>query len=119
MDKKLNKVSLLWGVPGIVLQHLGFFMSGMFAEPLIALFFLFLSLVGTVLLLIGLGYYAKAKGHTPVWGLMGLLSCLGILVLALLPDRNIEQPDHIGSIDELDLPDGTQSPFGTDKIEPK
>jgi hypothetical protein len=45
------------------------------------------AVVGTVLLIIGLSMYAKAKGHNPAWGLMGLLSIIGLIVLAALPDR--------------------------------
>jgi hypothetical protein len=48
--------------------------------------------IGTVLLITGLCYYAKAKGHSPVWGLAGLLSCLGLLILALLKDKAKDIP---------------------------
>ncbi len=47
-----------------------------------------LVLLGTVLLIIGLVYYAKAKGRHPAWGIMGLLSIIGLIVLALLKDRS-------------------------------
>ena len=45
------------------------------------------SLVGTVLLLIGLAFYAKAKGRHPAWCLMAFLSLIGLIVLALLKDK--------------------------------
>jgi hypothetical protein len=54
---------------------------------LLALVCFFISLAGTVLLIIGLGYYARAKGHSGWWGMLGLLSCLGLIILAFLPDR--------------------------------
>jgi len=82
-------------------------------SPLLAMLFLLASLGGTALLLIGLAYYSKAKGHTPWWGLVGLLSFVGILVLALLPDRLQAPTLDVASIDDLDIPDGTQSPFGS------
>ena len=31
---------------------------------------------------------AKGKGHTGVWGLLGILSILGFVVLILFPDKN-------------------------------
>ena len=113
MDKRLNRISLLWGVPGLLIQTFAYIVGNMMAQPLLALFFLCVSLAGTALLLIGLAYYSKAKGHSPWWGLVGILSCLGILILAALPDRLKDEEQRITSVEELDLPDGTQSPFGS------
>lgn len=31
--------------------------------------------------------YAQGKGYSGAWGLLGLLSCLGLLVLVLMPDQ--------------------------------
>jgi hypothetical protein len=42
---------------------------------------------GTVLFFVGMCYYAKAKGYSAALGLLGLLSCGGLIVLALLPDK--------------------------------
>ena len=118
MDKALNRTSLIWGVPGVIVQTVGWIIAkGAQTAP----FALFGSLVffgGTGLLLVGLVYYARAKGRSGWWGLVGLLSCVGILVLAFLPDRLKEKKIEIASIDELDIPDGTQSPFGS-RYEPK
>jgi len=44
------------------------------------------SVAGNILLVAGLGYYAKAKGYSALLGLLGLLSCIGLLIIALLPD---------------------------------
>jgi uncharacterized membrane protein len=51
-------------------------------------------LIGFFLLLIGLGFfiwgcmsYSKGKGHHPAWGLLGLLSIIGLIVLVLFPDK--------------------------------
>ena len=77
-----------------------------------ALFGLALFLGCTVSLLIGLAYYAKAKGHSPWWGLFGLLSCIGILVLALLPDRLKPELTAALTIDDMEFPDANVSPFG-------
>ena len=112
MDSTLNRTSLLWGVPGLIVQTIAYMVATNTRSPILALFFLLLTLVGTGLLLVGLAYYARAKGHSPWWCLAGLLSCIGIVVLAILPDRR-KPEQHTLSIDELDLPDGTQSPFGS------
>ena len=55
MISRYNNLSLVIGVPGIILQVAGFVKYG----PVI-------QVMGTVLLLIGLAYYAKAKGRSPV-----------------------------------------------------
>jgi amino acid transporter len=113
MDSNLNKVSLYWGVPGLTLQTFGYMLANVMVDPLSALLFLLVSLAGTALLLVGLAYYAKAKGHSPAWGLVGLLSCLGIVVLAVLPDKLKQDASETFDIDSYDIPDGTQSPFGS------
>ena len=56
-------------------------------DPRVVLIGSFVALGGSLLLIIGLGFYAKAKGRHPAWGLMGLLSLIGVLVLACLTDR--------------------------------
>lgn len=77
-NKKLNNVSLLAGFVGLLLQ--------MF--PSLAIKF-----VGTMLLMVGLAYYAKMKGRNGAWGLLAFLSILGFLFAALLPKycRNCEE----------------------------
>jgi hypothetical protein len=45
-------------------------------------------LASVVLVIVGLCYYAKAKGYSAVWGVvLPLLSCIGLLILAFLPDK--------------------------------
>ena len=41
--------------------------------------------LGTLLLIWGLTYYARMRGQSAWWGLLGLLSCLGMVLLLLLP----------------------------------
>ena len=43
--------------------------------------------VSTILLILGLGYYAKSKGYAGALGLLGLLSCVGLIIVAVLPDK--------------------------------
>jgi uncharacterized membrane protein len=80
MNKKLNNISLAWGVPGIILQIVG----QVIGQTIILL-------IGTVLLMVGLAYYAKAKGRNAAWCLMGFLSFIGLIVLACLKDLEKEQ----------------------------
>jgi hypothetical protein len=58
-------------------------------EPLSIVLMRLVSLVGTGLLLVGLSYYAKAKGQSPVWCLFAFLPLIGIIVLACLRDRAV------------------------------
>ena len=84
MITRYNNLSLALGIPGIVLQIAGNVMVQRNPqEPFLPLL---VALSGTVLLIAGLVYYAKAKGRNPAWGLMGFLSCLGLIVLACLKD---------------------------------
>ena len=87
MIKAYNTKSLAWGIPGIVLQ----FASGGIQNEAMNLI---LVVVGTAMLIAGLAYYAKGKGRTPAWGLMGLFSILGLIVLALLPDLEKGAPPN-------------------------
>ena len=75
MNRKYNNISLICGIPGIVLQGAGIINE----QPE-------LLLLGTVLLLIGYGYYAKAKGRNFAWCLMGFLSIIGLIILGCLKD---------------------------------
>ena len=83
-----------FGVPGILLQ-----MS--LIEPLMVL--------GFIPLIIGLSFYAKYKGHSGLNGLWGLLSCIGLIAVALLPDNNrVELKNLKGRLtsEELRRPNG-------------
>jgi hypothetical protein len=91
MKKKENNISLLLGVPGLILQIAGYFVtSAAQQQGAPTLIGNGLTLVGTILLISGLCFYAIAKGRSPLWGLMGLLSCIGLLVLAVLKDKSNE-----------------------------
>ncbi len=87
MIKRYNNLSLALGVPGIILQIVGNVVAQANAGTGIGLLGLPISLVGTALLVAGLAYYAIAKGRSGWWGLCGFLSCIGLLILALLEDR--------------------------------
>jgi len=92
------------GIPGLLLQLGCIFAANLIAAKAksdgvtpsasLALLFAAGSLVGALLLIIGLGFYAKAKGYSAVLGLLGLLSCIGLLILAVLPDKTKGQTDE-------------------------
>ncbi|HTV41525.1 MAG TPA: hypothetical protein VMF08_13165 [Candidatus Sulfotelmatobacter sp.] len=44
-------------------------------------------LAGGVLFMFGLGFFAKGKGYSGLFGLLGLLTCIGLLIVLLLPDK--------------------------------
>ena len=84
--KQYNSLSFLFFIPGMILQVIGFVMRGDSPDPNpLGVAFL---LVGTVLAIIGFGYYAKAKGRSMAWGLVGFLGLIGLVVLALLKDKS-------------------------------
>ena len=76
MIAKFNRISLAVGIPGLILQTIGY---GNFLSPFY--------LLGTILLILGLVFYAMSRGRHPAWGLFGFLSCLGVIVLYFLKDR--------------------------------
>jgi hypothetical protein len=41
-------------------------------------------------MIIGCAYYAKSKGHEAIWGLMGLASFIGLVMLYFLKDKTNE-----------------------------
>ena len=53
----------------------------------VALFF-----AGWLLFILGCSAFARAKGYHRAWGLFGLLSLFGPVVLAFFPDRCIQRP---------------------------
>jgi len=79
VNKRCNNISFVFGVPGFFLQFAGSAMN----QPLVLI-------IGSVLLMIGLAYYAKGKKRNPAWCLMGFLPIVGIIVLACLKDREEE-----------------------------
>ncbi len=83
------------GIPfGVILQFLGHTVTTRVQDSSIGLFALLFYVVGLVLFIWGCVGYAKGKGYTKWLGALGLLSCLGLIVLVLLPDRRKEYDDH-------------------------
>lgn len=74
---QLNRNSLLFGVLGIAVQGSAQFVGG----PVGGL----LALGGAVVFIYALSLYARMRNRNPWWGLLGLASCLGFLILLVLP----------------------------------
>ena len=86
MIAKYNRWSLMFGVPGVIVQIAGVsvFHLGQRGPTLPgALSILF----GGILLTIGLAFYAKAKGRSFAWCIMGIFGIIGLAVLAALEDK--------------------------------
>ena len=49
---------------------------------------LLINLAGGILFIVGCCFYAKGKGHSGTWGLLGLLSIIGLFVLILMTDKH-------------------------------
>jgi hypothetical protein len=92
MIKKYYKLSLLLGLPGFLLHVIavnlavGIMMSSTGTAPTVAIACVIL-LAGSVPFIVGLGYSAKAKGRHPAWALLGFLGLFGLIMLALMRDR--------------------------------
>ncbi len=92
MDQQLNRRSLLIGSSGLVLQVTGALGNAASqGQPVMGIVFTILLGVGTLLLMWGLALYATAKGHSSLWCLLGFLSIVGLIGLALLPDRAVDR----------------------------
>ena len=77
MIKKYNNYSLLFGVPGLIVQTYSTVINSNL-----------LFLAGTLLIITGLFFYTKAKARHPLFCLFGFFSIIGWLILAALPDKS-------------------------------
>ena len=76
---------VIWG---IILQCLGGLVPLAASRPFLALLGWLMLSSGTLLLVIGFAYYAKAKGRSPAWSLLGLASIVGWIVLLFLTAKS-------------------------------
>ncbi len=103
MIQHYNRKSFYFGIPGFILQIAGNFMTHLGGYSLQEATCAIMLLVGSVLLLTGFAYYAKAKGRHPAWCLLAFLSIIGLLFLALLKDKSIQTPTEV-SLESLPNP---------------
>jgi len=81
MIKRYNNQSFLFCIPGFIIQALAWDSSSVIDGLVFAI-------AGTALMVIGGGFYAKAKGRSMKWGLVGFAGILGVICLGLLQDRS-------------------------------
>jgi hypothetical protein len=87
LPHKKTKTNIGVGI-GIVLQLSKFILVSMgYVSPTSGLI---IELIGIVFFTWGCMNYAEGKGHSKWLGLLGLLSCIGLLILIFLPDRHRE-----------------------------
>jgi len=85
-DKK-TKTNIGVGL-GFILEILGNFLARTSTTG--AALGLVLILVGVVLFIWGCMNFAEGKGHSKWLGFLGLLSCIGLIILVFLPDHHKE-----------------------------
>jgi len=91
MIARYNRLSFAFGIPGLILQGLGYMATndkkmGIEEGAAVAI-----TLVGTIILMVGFALYAKSRGRSPVWCVMGLLSIVGLIVLGVLKDLTLPE----------------------------
>jgi hypothetical protein len=95
MNARYSIAALAVGLPALGLQAIAYRAASSLAtgKPFLvaSLDPLFVALIGsavsTLMLMVALGLYARAKGQSIFLGLLAVLSCVGLLVVALLPDK--------------------------------
>ncbi len=87
MIKRYNNISLAIGAPGIILQIAGKILFETNQDPIPGISGAAMIIIGTAMLITGLAFYAKGKGQSAWFCLLGLLSIIGIIVLHYIPDN--------------------------------
>ncbi|MGV3617482.1 MAG: hypothetical protein ACO1SV_19320 [Fimbriimonas sp.] len=86
--KILIAIALMVG--GVIIMGVG---SGGDANSPMAMIGMVIRLIGIIPWFWGLADYGKSKGYSPFIALLGLLSCIGLIILVVLPDKfQIRQP---------------------------
>jgi hypothetical protein len=86
LPEKKIKTNIGVGI-GIILEIAANVLSTHHIQPLLALV---CWLLGAFFFVWGCMNYAEGKGHSKLLGLLGLLSCIGLIVLIFLPDNRKE-----------------------------
>jgi len=91
--KQLNGRSIALIGPGLILQIIGGLVSDDALGPLVRV-------LGVVLMTIGLTFYARVRGRSPWFGLLGILSCVGAAVVSRLPKNCVHCRANVGASPE-------------------
>ncbi len=83
-----NVSFLILGFVGLLLQGIGTALAVEASSDDVYGIAIFLVLLGPVLLASGSAIYAVGKGRKPIFGLLGIISPLGLLFLAILQDQS-------------------------------
>jgi len=99
MIAEYKNKSLVFIIPGLFLQIVSAFIwdIGGIMTPLGYVFFR----GGFILLLVGLYFFAQAKGRNPIWCLVSFLSFIGLIVIACLKDKSTPEAPKITSGDNM------------------
>jgi len=81
---RFNLMSFVLAIPGLIMQGYASTMPAKDGELGAAGVILLLHGVGLILVIWGFVYYARMKGRSGVLALLGLLSCLGLIILHFL-----------------------------------
>jgi hypothetical protein len=88
MKDAVKRTSDRWVFAGLALQAGALVTISMVDHPSPAGFAAAMTMVaGVALFAIGLGMLARARGHHALWGLAGVVSLFGWVLVLMLPDR--------------------------------
>lgn len=94
MIKEYRKKTNLWIATGFLFPILVIYFAGelgrILPEIVVSYITLFSVFLGWLSYIVGCGYYAKAKGHHPLWGSLGITG-FGLLFLVILSDKSKAQ----------------------------
>jgi len=91
--KRNNTLGFLFGVPGLLLQVGGAVLAAtQEIDPLVSLI---VRLIGLLALAVGLYFVALYKGRNGAWSLLALIGCIGLIVLLVLKDYNLQRIKQI------------------------
>ena len=87
-----NHKIVIWSliVLGLALQLICTAMGKRMPTP--ANIYSWLGMAGTIILLLACALYAQQKGYSRNYGLLALLSILGVFLLVCLPDKSGNKP---------------------------
>ena len=77
---------------GMILQFAGGTTHAIHSNSLLSILGWLITMIGTILLLVGFSFYVKSKGRNAGWSLFAFLSIVGWIILILLKDKSSMVP---------------------------